>query len=346
MATDTAEANRTTAPDIAVTIDDVRSAERVIAGRVKRTPCEKSETLSNITGIDLWLKFENQQFTASFKERGALNRLHHLSAAERERGVIAMSAGNHAQGVAYHAKLLGIHATIVMPEGTPLVKVEGTRAHGAAIVLAGATLEQTAGYARTIADEQNLTAIHPFDDPHIIAGQGTTALEMLDQVPDLDCLIVPVGGGGLISGMAVAAKHVAPAIEVIGVQAELYPAMATRGRGDELGGGDTLAEGIAVKHPGLLTSRIVDALVDGMVTVSEFHIERAVSLLLTIEKTVCEGAGAAGLAAVLAYPERFRGNHRRAMFEGVLRITGDLGAARRYWQSSKPIPEHLERNRL
>lgn len=290
------------------TIDDIRAAEALIKDRVKCTPCERSVTLSNITGVDLWLKLENLQFTASFKERGALNRLHHLSDEERRHGVIAMSAGNHAQGVAYHAKLLGVPATIVMPETTPLVKVEGTRAHGAAIILAGPTLEQCAGHARKIAAERALTFIHPFDDPLIIAGQGTVAVEMFAQAPEIDCLVVPVGGGGLISGMAIAAQSLRPDVEIIGVQAELYPAMTAVLRNEVAeSGGETLAEGIAVKSPGKLTLEIVRQHVSDMLLVSELHLERAVSLLLTIEKTVAEGAGAAGLAAVLAYPERFRG---------------------------------------
>ncbi len=302
-----AKAPQTHPVTLPVGIEDIRAAAKLIEGHVKRTPCERSTTLSNITGADLWLKFENLQFTASFKERGALNRLHHLSPDEREKGVIAMSAGNHAQGVAYHAKLLGIPATIVMPDTTPMVKVEGTRAHGAAIVLAGSALEQSAAHARKLAGDRGLTFIHPYDDPMIIAGQGTTALEMHEQVPDMDCIVIPVGGGGLISGMACALKALRPSIQIIGVQAELYPAMTSRVRGgSDLGGGDSLAEGIAVKNPGTLTTSFVEALVDDMVLVSEVDLESAVSLLLTIEKTVCEGAGAAGLAAVLAFPERFR----------------------------------------
>jgi threonine dehydratase len=296
------------AAPLPVTIDDIRAAQAVIEGRVKRTPCEKSRTLSNITGVDLWLKMENLQFTASFKERGALNRLHHLSEEERTRGVIAMSAGNHAQGVAYHAKLLGIPATIVMPETTPLVKVEGTRAHGAAVVLAGSMLEQSANFARARAQEKSLTFIHPYDDPLIIAGQGTVAVELLEQAPDVDCIVVPVGGGGLIAGMAVAVRALRPQVRLIGVQTELYPAMTAKLRNEPLsGGGESLAEGIAVKNPGRLPFEIIDSLVDDMVLVSEIHVEHAVGLMLTIEKSVAEGAGAAGLAAILAYPERFRG---------------------------------------
>ncbi len=275
---------------------------------MKRTSFERSRTLSDITGADIWLKFENLQFTATFKERGALNRLSALSADERRRGVIACSAGNHAQGVAYHAANLSIPATIVMPVGTPTVKIENTRRHGATVIEGGATLEEAAALATEIGRQQQLTFVHPYDDPLIIAGQGTTALEMLAAVPDLDVLIVPIGGGGLISGMAVAAKSIKPGIEIVGVQATLYPSMYNLIKGEQLPmRGDTLAEGIAVKAPGKITSEIVRALVDDIVLVSEAQIEHAVSLLITIEKTVTEGAGAAGLAAVLANAERFKG---------------------------------------
>jgi threonine dehydratase len=291
-----------------VTFRDVEAAAGVLAGFVKRTSFPRSRTLSDITGASLWLKFENLQFTATFKERGALNRLSALSADERRRGVIAASAGNHAQGVAYHAARLSIPATIVVPLGTPTVKIENTRRHGANVIEGGATLEDAAKLATDHGLKERLTFIHPYDDPLIIAGQGTIALEMLAAVPELDVLLVPIGGGGLISGMALAAKTLKPGIEIIGVQAALYPSMYNLIKGQNLPmRGDTLAEGIAVKAPGHITSEIVRALVDDIVLVSEAQIEHALSLLITIEKTVTEGAGAAGLAAVLADEERFKG---------------------------------------
>ena len=291
-----------------VTLADVRAAAGVLAGFVRRTSFERSRTLSDITGAGVWLKFENLQFTATFKERGALNRLSALSADERQRGVIACSAGNHAQGVAYHAASLEIPATIVVPLGTPTVKIENTRRHGATVIEGGTSVEEAAQLAMDYGRKQRLTFIHPYDDPLIIAGQGTVALEMLAAVPDLDVLLVPIGGGGLISGMAVAAKTLKPSIEIIGVQAALYPSMYNLIKGMRLPmRGDTLAEGIAVKAPGTITSEIVRALVDDIVLVSEQQIEHALSLLITIEKTVTEGAGAAGLAAILANEQRFRG---------------------------------------
>jgi threonine dehydratase len=291
-----------------VTLRDIEAAAGVLAGSVKRTTFDRSRTLSDVTGAGLWLKFENLQFTATFKERGALNRLSALSADERRRGVIAASAGNHAQGVAYHAARLSIPATIFVPVGTPTVKIENTRRHGATVIEGGATLEEAAGLAVGLGRKERLTFIHPYDDPLIIAGQGTIAIEMLAAVPDLDVLLVPIGGGGLISGMAVAAKTLKPGIEIIGVQAALYPSMFNLVKGQQLPmRGDTLAEGIAVKAPGLITSAIVRALVDDIVLVSEPQIEQALSLLITIEKTVTEGAGAAGLAAVLADQPRFKG---------------------------------------
>ena len=300
-----------------VTLRDIEAAAGVLAGFVKRTSFERSRTLSDITGASVWLKFENLQFTATFKERGALNRLSALSADERRRGVIAASAGNHAQGVAYHAACLSIPATIFMPVGTPTVKIENTRRHGATVIEDGATLEDAATLATDHGREQGLTYIHPYDDPLIIAGQGTTALEMLASVPDLDVLIVPIGGGGLISGIAVAAKTLKPDIEIVGVQATLYPSMYNLIKGEILPmRGDTLAEGIAVKAPGRITSKIVRALVDDIVLVTEQEIEHALSLLITIEKSVTEGAGAAGLAAVLAYPERFRGRSLGLVLSG------------------------------
>ena len=291
-----------------VTFTDIEAAATTLAGLVKCTNFDRSRTLSDITGAGVWLKFENLQFTATFKERGALNRLAALSADQRLRGVIAASAGNHAQGVAYHAARLSIPATIYVPVGTPTMKIENTRRHGATVIEAGATLEEAAALATTHGQNEGLTFIHPYDDPLIIAGQGTIALEMLASVPDLDVLIVPIGGGGLISGMAVAAKTLKPDIEVIGVQATLYPSMYNLIKQQSLPmRGDTLAEGIAVKAPGRITSEIVRALVDDIVLVTEQDVEHALSLLLTIEKSVTEGAGAAGLAAVLADPKRFKG---------------------------------------
>ena len=286
---------------LAVTPSDVTAAAAAIRGSVIVTECDQSRTLSEICGCHLWLKFENLQFTSTFKERGALNRLLALSPDERQRGVIAMSAGNHAQGVAYHAHRLGIPASIVMPVGTPMVKIENTRRHGAEIIISGKTLEEAAEFARAHGKAQNLTMIHPYDDPHVIAGQGTIALEMLAAVPQLDMLVVPIGGGGLISGMAVAAKSLKPELQIIGVQAQLYPSMYNAIKGEILPmRGDTLAEGIAVKAPGRITTDIIRHLVDDIVLVTEDQIERAVAMLIAIEKTVVEGAGAAGLAAVLA----------------------------------------------
>jgi threonine dehydratase len=293
-----------------VTLDDVRAAAQVIAGAVEETKCDQSRTLSHLLGADIWLKFENLQFTASFKERGALNRLAALTADQRTRGVIAMSAGNHAQGVAYHAQRLGIPATIVMPVGTPTVKIENTRSHGAKVLIDGATLEDSAAFAHAHGAAHGLTFIHPYDDPLVIAGQGTVALEMLAAASKLEVLVVPIGGGGLISGMAVAAKTLKPEIEVIGVQAALYPSMFNVIRGESRPmRGDTLAEGIAVKAPGKLTTELVRRHVDDIVLVAEDQIERAVSLLIGVEKSVVEGAGAAGLAAVIADPMRFAGRN-------------------------------------
>src|SRR6266446_6724461 len=293
-----------------VTLRDIEAAAGVLAGFVKRTSFDRSRTLSDITGASVWLKFENLQFTATFKERGALNRLSALSADERRRGVIACSAGNHAQGVAYHAASLSIPATIFVPLGTPTVKIENTRRHGANVIEGGATLEEAAALAAEHGRKERLTYIHPYDDPLIIAGQGTIALEMLASVPDLDVLIVPIGGGGLISGIAVAAKTLKPDIEIVGVQAALYPSMYNLIKGESLPmRGDTLAEGIAVKAPARITSDIIRHLVDDIVLVTEDEIERAVAALISIEKTVAEGAGAAGLAAVLANPKSFDGRN-------------------------------------
>jgi threonine dehydratase len=291
-----------------VTFPAIEAAAGVLAGSVKRTSFDCSRTLFDITGANIWLKFENLQFTATFKERGALNRLSALSADERRRGVIAASAGNHAQGVAYHAARLSIPATIFVPLGTPTVKIENTRRHGANVIEGGATLEEATALAIEHGRKEHLMFIHPYDDPLIIAGQGTIALEMLAAVPDLDVLIIPIGGGGLISGMAVAGKTLKPDIEIVGVQAALYPSMYNLIKRQHLPmRRDTLADGIAVKAPGRITSEIVRALVDDIVLVTEQQIEQALSLLITIEKTVTEGAGAAGLAAVLANGARFKG---------------------------------------
>jgi threonine dehydratase len=291
-----------------VRLADVRKAAATIAGALTDTPCNESRTLGEICGCRLWLKFENLQFTSSFKERGALNRLSALSAEERRNGVITMSAGNHAQGVAFHARRLGIPATIVMPIGTPMVKVENTRRHGANIILAGTTLEEAGPVALDHGEAHGMTLVHPYDDPMIIAGQGTIGLEMLNAVPVLDTLVVPIGGGGLISGIAIAAKTLKPDIRVIGVEAALYPSMHNAIRGERLPmRGDTLAEGIAVKSPGKITKEIVRHLVDEILLVTEAELECAVAALINIEKTVVEGAGAAGLAAVLANPALFTG---------------------------------------
>jgi len=291
-----------------VTLADIERAAAVVQGAVLNTDFDPSRTLSAMLDCEVWLKFENLQFTASFKERGALNRLTALTPEQRAAGVIAMSAGNHAQGVAYHATRLGIDSTIVMPQGTPFVKIENTRGHGATVIVEGATLEEAAAYARDYGKRNKLTFIHPYDDPLVIAGQGTIALEMLAAVPELDTLVVPIGGGGLISGIAVAAKAIKPDIEIVGVQARLYPSMYNKIRGTDLPmRGDTLAEGIAVKAPGVLTSELIRAHVNDILLVSEIDIEHAVALLIEIEKTVVEGAGAVGLAAVIGNPDRFKG---------------------------------------
>ena len=291
-----------------ITIDDVRAAADVIRGTVERTPTHYSRTLSNITGCDIWLKFENLQFTSSFKERGALNKLTSLNAQQRKRGVVAMSAGNHAQGVAYHAGRLGIPATIVMPEGTPFNKVKHTRNFGATVVIEGATLSEAYTMARQIEADDGLIFIHPYDDPLIIAGQGTVAIELLEDVPDVDTLVVPIGGGGLISGMAIAAKAINPSIQIYGVETRLYPSMYDALKQKDLPcAGQTIAEGIAVKEPGEITKKFVGELVKDILLVLEDEIEKAIAALLEIEKTVVEGAGAAAYAAVAAHPEIFAG---------------------------------------
>jgi len=293
-----------------LSLDDIRAAAAAISGAVVRTPMRHSRTLSEIAGAEVRLKFENRQFTASFKERGALNRLLQLTAAERARGVVAMSAGNHAQGVAYHAGRLGIPATIVMPVTTPFNKIRHTRDFGATVLVEGRDLNEATDVARRLEREQNLTFIHPFDDPRVIAGQGTVGLEMLEDFPDLDALIVPVGGGGLIAGIAVAAKALKPGIEIFGVQSELYPAMRALLHGQtppQPGMVQTVAEGIAVKAPGAVTGGIVKALVSDILIAREADIEHALALILEIEKTLVEGAASAALAALLAHPSHFAG---------------------------------------
>ncbi|MFO1260563.1 MAG: threonine ammonia-lyase [Sphingomonadaceae bacterium] len=290
----------TAAMSLPVSIDDVRAAHERIRASIVRTPTLLSKTLSKIVGADVYLKFENLQFTAAYKERGALNRLLLLSDEAKGRGVIAASAGNHAQGLAYHGARLGLPVTIVMPTSTPTIKVAQTQGHGATVVLHGDTFDEANAYSRVLEKERGLTYVHPFDDPDVIAGQGTVALEMLEDAPQIDTLVVPVGGGGLISGCTIAAKAVKPGIKVIGVQSNRYPALYSLKTGKQIeGGGDTLAEGIAVKFPGQLSSQFVVQLVDEMRIVNESIIESAISLLLDIEKTVVEGAGAAALATLL-----------------------------------------------
>jgi threonine dehydratase len=331
-----------------VTLADVRAAEDVVRGAIVETPCSYSRTLSAICGCDLWLKFENLQFTSSFKERGALNRLTALSAEERQRGVVAMSAGNHAQGVAYHTRRLGIPATIVMPVGTPMVKIENTRHHGAEVIVTGTTLEEAAAFARAHGEARGMIFVHPYDDPLVIAGQGTVGLEMLKAVPELDTLVVPIGGGGLISGIAVAAKSLKPSLRLLGVEAWLYPSMYNAIHDGNLPArGDTLAEGIAVKSPGRITTEIVRRLVDDIALVNEAELERAVATLISIEKTVVEGAGAAGLAAIMSDPSRFSGQKVGLVLSGgnidtrliASVLTCELAREGRLTQLSLDIPD-------
>ena len=293
---------------MSVTVADIEAARRTIAGQVLRTPMLPAPKLSALTGAEVHVKYENLQVTNSFKDRGALNKLASLDAAARARGVIAMSAGNHAQAVAYHAARLGIPATIVMPVTTPFVKVEATQAHGAEVVLEGESVAEAQVRAQAIAAERSLTFVHPYDDPLVIAGQGTIALEMLEDAHDLDTLVIPIGGGGLIAGNAIAARARSPAIEIVGVEAALYPSFWNALSGEDRPfGGSTLAEGIAVKNVGALTLPIVREVVSEIMLVDEAHLERAVNAYLTLQKTMAEGAGAAGLGAMLARPERFRG---------------------------------------
>ena len=293
---------------MAVTLDHIRAAAALIEGAVIKTPTAHSRTLSEITGAEVILKFENLQYTGSFKDRGALVKLASLNDDEKRAGVIAMSAGNHAQAVAYHSQRLGIAATIVMPRGTPQVKAENTKHFGARVVFEGETIDESAVRARAMAEQEGLVFVHPYDDEKVIAGQGTVALEMLDSFPDLDVLLVPIGGGGLIAGNAIAAKAIRPEIEIIGVEAALFPSMQEAINGlPPTSGGRTIAEGIAVKTVGKMTRPVVEALVGDVLAVDEETLECAVQLMLSIEKSVVEGAGAASLAALLAHRERFKG---------------------------------------
>jgi threonine dehydratase len=291
-----------------VTFADIEAAAARIKGRLEHTPTHHSRTLSQATGADVWVKYENQHETGAFKERGALNRLLQLSNDEKQRGVIAASAGNHAQAVAHHARELGVPTTIVMPKGTPNVKVEQTRARGASIVLEGETYDDAFAHAMQLRDERNLVFVHPFNDYGVIAGQGTAALEMLADASEIDTLIVPIGGGGLIAGMGVAAKTLRPDIRIVGVEAAMYPSFTARRRGTNVSaGGQTIAEGIAVKQIGELPFGIANGFIDDIILVDEPSFEQAIALYVSAEKTVAEGAGAASLAALLAAPEKFAG---------------------------------------
>ena len=291
-----------------LTLQHIRDAATRLQGQVANTPFVESRTLSEVTGAQVFLKFENLQFTASFKERGACNKLAQLSAEQRTRGVVAMSAGNHAQGVAYHAQRLGLRAVIVMPRFTPGVKVERTRGFGAEVVLHGDTLDAARAHALALGEQQHLTFVHPYDDEAIVAGQGTVGLEMLEAEPDLDMLVIAVGGGGLIAGIATAAKALQPGIEIVGVQTTRFPAMFNAIKGTQhVQGTSTIAEGIAVGTPGQVTQAIIADKVDDLVLVDEGDIEQAIVMLLEIEKTLVEGAGAAGLAALLKDPARYAG---------------------------------------
>ena len=293
---------------MSISIKDIEAARGVIAGTVLRTPMLPAPRLSALTGAQIFVKYENLQVTNSFKDRGALVKLASLSEAERRRGVIAISAGNHAQAVAYHAARLKIPAVIVMPVTTPFVKVASTRSHGAEVVLHGESVSECQSRFEEIQSERGLTLVHPYDDARIIAGQGTIALEMLEDEPDLDTLVIPIGGGGLIAGNAVAAKAVKPSIDIVGTEATLYPAVWNALNGASLPiGGPTLAEGIAVKNVGKLTLPVIRELVSEVILVNEAELERAVNAYLTLQKTMAEGAGAAGLAAMLARPDRFKG---------------------------------------
>jgi len=310
----------TTKPSAAqslLTLADIRAAAERIAGSIVHTPTLHSKTLSKITGAEVWLKFENLQFTAAYKERGALNALLLMPQEQRERGVIAASAGNHAQGLSYHGTRLGVPVTIVMPRTTPMVKVMQTESVGGTVVLEGETFDEASAHARRLEQELGLAFVHPFDDPHVAAGQGTVALEMLTDVPELDMLAIPVGGGGLASGMGTAARALKPGIGLIGVEAEMFPSMYNLLKGTHVPiGGDTLAEGIAVYEPGKFTSKVLEGLLDDFVLVSEAQMETALALLVQIEKTVVEGAGAAGLAALLQHRDTFAGRNVGIILSG------------------------------
>ncbi len=293
---------------ITVSLQDIQAAAQRINGLLLNTPCVESKTLSDITGAKVFLKFENLQFTASFKERGACNKLKTLTPSECAQGVVAMSAGNHAQGVAYHAQQLGIRAIIVMPRLTSVVKVERTKGFGAQVVLHGDTLDEARAHAYELAKTQGLVFVHPYDDATVIAGQGTIGLEILQAVPEIDTLVIAVGGGGLLSGITIAAKALKPTIEIVGVQTERFPSMINAVKGSDLAmGTTTIADGIAVGRAGTLTREIIGQHVNDLLLVEEGDIEHAILLLLEVEKTVVEGAGAVGLAALIRYPEKFKG---------------------------------------
>jgi threonine dehydratase len=302
---------------VKLALADIEAARRVIAGAVLRTPMLPAPKLSALTGAEVFVKYENLQVTNSFKDRGALVKLASLTVDEGKRGVIAMSAGNHAQAVAYHAARLGIPATIVMPVTTPFVKIAATRAHGAEVVLEGETVTEAQARCEQLQQLRGFTMVHPYDDAHVIAGQGTIALEMLEEVADLDVLVIPIGGGGLIAGNAVAARAINPRIEIVGAEAALYPSVWNALRGETHAiGGPTLAEGIAVKNVGKLTLPVIRELVAEVMLVDEAWLERAVNAYLTLQKTMAEGAGAAGLGAMLAKPERFRGKRVGLILSG------------------------------
>ena len=300
-----------------IDFDQIQAAAARLKGHIERTPLRHSRTLSQITGAEVWIKFENLQFTAAYKERGALNKLLQLTQAERTRGVIAASAGNHAQGLAYHGSRLGIPVTIVMPRTTPMVKVEHTRAFGAEVVIDGDTYDEAGEIALKLCEARGLTFVHPFNDPAVIVGQATIALEMLEDQPDIEIMPVPIGGGGLISGVATAAKSMSNKISIVGVEPAMYPSFTARMRGVVAAtGGQTIAEGIAVKQVGDLTYAVARPLIDDVLLVEEPYFERAVALYCNVEKTIAEGAGAASLAALLAYPEKFRGQKAGLILTG------------------------------
>jgi threonine dehydratase len=295
---------------MSLAFEDILAAQERLAGHVERTPCRLSRTLSEITGAEVWVKFENLQFTAAYKERGALNKLLQLGENVRGRGVIAASAGNHSQGLAYHAARLGIPVTIVMPKATPFMKVQQTRAHGAEVVIDGEGYDDAAATAKRLCEERELTFVHPFDDLDVMAGQGTVALEMLEDVPDLEVLPIPIGGGGLIAGMATAAKHIRKDIRIVGLEPAMFPSFTAKMRGVRTAqndGASSIAEGIAVKEVGATSYAIARPLIDEVLLIEEPYFERGIALYCNVEKTVAEGAGAASLAGLLAYPERFRG---------------------------------------